>query len=83
MVCGQSLFIPPLFDGTNYVYWNVCMKAFLQVVEVGWKKPTEPFATQDDGKIKDANFKSMALNALFNGVTNKELKKILSTKIAK
>jgi len=25
----------------------------------------------------------MALNALFNGVTNKELKKILSTKIAK
>jgi len=57
MDCGQSLFIPPLFDGTNYVYWNVCMKAFLQVVEVGWKKPTEPLATWDDGKIKDANFK--------------------------
>ena len=82
MDCGQSLFIPPLFDGTNYVYWNVCMKAFLQVVEVGWKKPTEPLATWDDGKIKVANFNSRALNALFSGATNEEFKKISSTEIA-
>ena len=40
---GQSLLIPPLFDGTNYAYWKVYMKFFLQalgeqiwqVVEVG------------------------------------------------
>ena len=46
---GQSLFIPPLFDETNYVYWKVRMKVFLQalgeqvwqVVEVGWIKPKE------------------------------------------
>ena len=27
---GQSLIVPPLFDGTDYAYWKVRMKAFLQ-----------------------------------------------------
>ena len=53
MDCGQSLLIHPLFDGTNYAYWKVHMKAFLQaldekvwlVVELGWKKPSDPLAT--------------------------------------
>ena len=30
---GQLLIIPPLFDGTNYAYWKVCMKAFLQITK--------------------------------------------------
>ena len=46
---GQSLIIPFLFDGTNYAYWKVRMRAFLQsldekvwqAVEIGWTKPTE------------------------------------------
>ena len=29
---GQSLWIPHLFDGTNYAYWKVRMKFFLQVL---------------------------------------------------
>ena len=29
---GQSFLIPPLFDGTNYAYWKVCMKVFLQAL---------------------------------------------------
>ena len=88
---GQSLLILHLFDGTNYDCWKVRMNAFLQVpdekvwlaFEVGWKKLSDPLATWDDGKIKVANFNSRALNALFSGLTNKELKKISSTKIAK
>ena len=84
---GQSLLIPPLFDGTNYAYWKVCMKAFLQAldekvwlaVEVGWKKPRDTPATWDDGKIKAANFNNRVLNALFSDVTNEEFKKISST----
>ena len=84
---GQSLIIPPLFDGTNYAYWKVRMRAFLQsldekvwlVVEVGYKKPEKPPATWDDTKIKAANFNSRALNSLFSVVTNKEFKKISST----
>ena len=87
---GQSLIIPPLFDGTNYAYWKVCMKAFLQsldekvwqAVEIGWTKPKEAPANWDEAKIKVANFNSRALNALFSAVTNEEFKKISSTKIA-
>ena len=88
---GQSLIIPHLFDGTNYVYWKVRMRAFLQsldekvwqAVEIGWIKPKEAPAEWDEAKIKVANFNSRALNALFSVVTNEEFKKISSTETAK
>ena len=88
---GQSLIIPPLFDGTNYAYRKVCMRAFLQsldekvwqTVEIGWTKLKEVPADWDDAKIKVANFNSRALNALFSTVTNKEFKKTSSTETAK
>ena len=88
---GQSLIIPPLFDGTNYAYWKVGMRAFLQsleekvwqAVEIGWTKPKEALANWDEAKIKVANFNSRALNALFSVVTNEEFKKIFSTETAK
>ena len=91
MDIGQSLIIPPLFDGTNYAYWKVCMRVFLQsldekvwqVVEIGWTKPTEVPADWDDAKIKAANFNSRVLNALFSMVTNEEFKKISSTETTK
>ena len=88
---GQSLIIPPLFNGTNYAYWKVCMRAFLrsldekvwQAVEIGWTKPKEVPADWDDAKIKVENFNSRALNALFSAVTNEEFKKISSIETAK
>ena len=88
---GQSLILPPLFDGTNYAYWKVRMRAFLQsldekvwqAIEIGWTKPKEVPADWDDAKIKAANFNSRALNALFNVDTNEEFKKIFSTETAK
>ena len=72
---GQSLLILPLFYGTNYAYWKVCMKFFLQVlgeqvwqaVEVVWIKPKEVPMDWDDATIIAANFNSRALNALFYG----------------
>ena len=56
---GQSLIIPHLFDGINYAYQKVRMRAFLQsldekvwqAVEIGWTKPTEAPADWDDAKI--------------------------------
>ena len=83
---GQSLIIPPLFDGTNYAYWKVRMRDFLQsldkkvwqAIKIGWTKPKEAPADQDDAKIKVANFNSRALNTLFSAVTNEEFKKISS-----
>ena len=88
---GQSLIIPPLFDGTNYAYWKVRMRAFLhsldekewQAVEIGWTKPKEVSADWDEAKIKAVNFNSRALNALFSALTNEEFKKISFTEIAK
>ena len=88
---GQSLLIPPLFYGTNYAYWKVRMKVFLQAldeqvweaIEVGWIKPKEASVDWDEATIIAANFNSIALNALFCGVTNKEFKKISSTEVAK
>ena len=87
----QSLIIPPIFDGINYAYWKVRMRAFLQsldkkvwqAVEIGWTKPTEVPANWDDAKIKAENFNNRALNALFSVVTNEEFKKISSTETAK
>ena len=81
---GHSLIIPPLFDGTNYAYGKVRMRAFLQsfdekvwqAVELGWTKPTEVPADQDDERIKAENFNSKA-------ITNEEFKKISSTETAK
>ena len=57
---GQSLVIPPLFDGTNYAYWKVRTRVFLQsldekvwqAVEIGWTKPMEASVDWDDAKIK-------------------------------
>ena len=88
---GQLLIIPPLFDGTNYAYWKVHMRAFLQsldekvwqAVEIGWTKPTEEPADWDDVKIKAVNFNSRVLNALFSAVTNEVFKNISSTETAK
>ena len=81
---GKSLLISHLFNGTNYAYWKVCMKVFLQalgekvwqIVEVGWIKPKEVPVDWDEATIKAVNFNSRDLNALFSGVTNEKFKKI-------
>ena len=52
-------------------------------MEIDCTKPKEVSANWDDAKIKAANFNNRELYALFNAVTNKEFKKISSTKTAK
>ena len=86
---GQSLIIPHLFDGTNYAYWKVRMRVYLQfldkkvwqAIEIGWTKPKEAPADWDKAKIKVAYFNSRALNALFSAVKKEEFKKISSTEL--
>ena len=88
---GQLLIIPHLFDGTNYAYWKVCMRAFLQsldekawqAVEIGWTKLKEVLIDWDEAKIKAANFNSKALNALFCAAINEEFKKMSSIETTK
>ena len=88
---GQSLIISPLFGGTNYAYWKVCMRVFLQssdekvwqAMKIGQVKPKEVSADWDEAKIRAANFNNRVLNALFSAVTNEEFKKIFSIETAK
>ena len=80
---GQSLIIPPLFDDTNYAYWKVRMKAFLQSLDEKVWQAMEASVYQDDAKIKVANLNSRAVIALFSAVTNEEFKQISSTEITK
>ena len=54
-----------------------------QAVKIGWVKLKEALIDWDEDKIKAANFNNIALNALFNAVTNEEFKKISLTKTAK
>ena len=57
---GKSLVIPPLFEDTNYAYWKVYMRAFLQsldekvwqAVETSWTRLKEAPVNWDDAKIK-------------------------------
>ena len=58
-------------------------KKVWQVVEIGLTNPKEAPTDWDEAKIKAANFKSRALNALFSAVTNEEFKKISSIETTK
>ena len=74
---GNSLVISPHFDGNNYAYWNVNMKAFLKSidervwnsVEYGWEKPTTSVSDWKTSQKEAAAFNSKAVNAIFNAVS--------------
>ena len=88
---GHSLVIPPSFNGNNYAYWKVRMKAFLKSIdERVW------FSVENDWKIlitaigewttvqKEAvSFNSKAMNVIFNAVSMKEFMRISNVEIAR
>ena len=86
----HSLVIPPHFDGNNYAYWKVRMKAFLKSidervwnsVEYGWLKPTAPVSEWQTSQKEAAVFNSKVMNAIFNAVSMKEFKRISNVKVA-
>ena len=87
---GHSLVIPPHFDGNNYAYWKVRMKAFLKSidervwnsVEYGWKKLTTFVSEWSTSQKEVAAFNSKAMNAIFNAVSIDEFKRISNVEIA-
>ena len=86
----HSLVIPPRFDGNNYAYWKVRIKAFLKSsdervwnsVEYGWEKPTTPVSEQQTSQKEAAAFNSKAMNAIFNAVSMEEFKRISNVEVA-
>ena len=88
---SQSLNAPPYFDGSNYAFWKVRMKAFLcavdesvwDSVENGYVKPTTAKFEWDKTTLALANANSKAINAIFCGVSTDEFHRILHVKTAK
>ena len=88
---SQLLNAPPYFDGSNYAFWKVHMRAFLcfiddsvwDAVEIGWTRPKATKSTWDKATLAAANANSKALNAIFCGVSPNEFHRISHVTIAK
>ena len=81
---SQSLNAPPYFDGSNYAFWKVRMRALLcsideavwDVVEISWTKPEAAKSTSDKATLAATNANSKAFNAIFCGVSPDEFHRI-------
>ena len=88
---SQSLNAPSYFDGSNYAFWKVHMRAFLcsiddsvwDAVEIGWTRLKAAKSTWDKATFAAANANSKALNAIFCSVSPKEFHRISHVAIAK
>ena len=86
----RSLVIPPPFDGNNYAYWKVRMKAFVKLidervwnsVEYGWEKPTTPVSEWQTSQKEETAFNSKTMNTIFNVVSMEEFKRISNVEVA-
>ena len=89
MEYDHSLVIPPHFDGNNYAYWKVRMKAFLKsfdervwnFVEYGCEKLTSPVSKWSTSQKEIAAFNSKIMNAIFNAVSMEKFKRISNVKV--
>ena len=70
---SQSFNAPPYFDGSNYAFWKVWIRAFLcsidesvwDVVDVGWTRPQATKSTWDKAALAAANANSKELMIFF------------------
>ena len=87
---SHSFVIPPHFDGNNYAYWKVRMKAFLKSIdervwnsiEYGWEKLTTPVSEWSTSQKEAVTFNSKTMNAIFNVVSMEEFKRISNVEVA-
>ena len=88
---SQSLYAPPFFDGSNYAFWKVQMRAFLcaidesiwDSIENGYVKPTTIKSEWDKAALALANVNSKAINAIFCGVSSDEFHRMSHMKTTK
>ena len=88
---SQSLNAPPYFDGSNYAFWKVCMRAFLcsidesvqDATDIGWTKPEATKSTWDKAALAASYANSKALNAIFYGESPDEFHRISHITVAK
>ena len=88
---SQSLNAPPYFDGSNYSFWKVHIRACLcsidesiwDAIDIGWTRPEATKSTWDKVALVASNANSKALNAIFYGVSLDEFHKISHITFAK
>ena len=88
---SQSLNALPYFDGSNYAFWKVRMRAFLcsmdeiiwDAVDIGWTRPEATKSMWDKAALAVSNTNSKALNAIFCSVSPDEFHSISHMSIAK
>ena len=88
---SQSRNAPPYFDGSNYAFWKVRMRAFLcsidelvwDAVGIGWTRPEAAKSTWDKAALATSNANSKALDAIFCGVSPDEFHRISHITVAK
>ena len=88
---SQSLNAHPYFDGSNYAFCKVHMRAFLcsidesiwDAVDIGWTRPEAAKSTWDKATLAASNANGKALNAIFYGVSPDEFHRISHITIAK
>ena len=74
---SQSQNAPPYFDGSNYAFWKVRMRAFLcsidksvwDAVDIGWTRPEKAKSTWDKVALAASNANSKVLNVIFYSVS--------------
>ena len=70
---SQSLNAPSYFNGSNYAFWKVRIRAFLysideivwDMIDVGWTRSEAAKSIWDKAALAAANANSKALNAIF------------------
>ena len=88
---SQSLNAPPFFDGSNYAFWKVCMRAFFcaidesvwDSVENRYVKPTTAKSEWDKAALALANANNKAISAIFCCVSTNKFHRISHVKTAK
>ena len=78
----------PLFDGSNYSFWKIRMQSYIkslgydvwESIRVGYNDSVTP---TDAATKKQAENDSKAQNALFSGLVNSELVKVVMCKTSK
>ena len=88
---SQSLNAPPYFNGSNYAFWKVRMRAFLysidesiwDAVDIGWNRPEKARSKWDKVVLAASNANSKALNVIFYGVSPDEFHRISHITVAK
>ena len=88
---SQSLNAPPYFDGNNYDFWQIWMRAFLclidesiwDAIDIGWTRLEEAKSTWNKVALAASNANSKVLNAIFCDVSPDKFHRISHITIAK